>query len=257
MLQGHQKAPATVGLNRQPRCHCYRSTAPALPPARSLVALCYRGTNKRLLKEAGRYPCYRSTAPALPPARSPVASATGAPQGACWRPAGAIATGAPHRRCHRRAAWLRLLQEDQKAPATGAPCCRRRHCPCPCSSRTAGAAGGQHCPVPPQLPCIFPASQCDLCFSCDHLRKCLVDAKRIFGSNLEGIADADHGFVIIWSCMCRRTARLARLELLMGKVRCRSHAVRSSCWWEPLESGTKVGGALRPPPRRCAQRLRS
>ena len=48
-----------------------------------------------------------------------------------------------------------------------------------------------------QLPCMFPASQCDLCFSCDHLGKCLVDDKRIFGLNLEGIADADHDFVII------------------------------------------------------------
>ena len=46
--------------------------------------------------------CYRSTAPALPPARSLVASATGGPESACYRstllpPAAAcgIATGGP------------------------------------------------------------------------------------------------------------------------------------------------------------------
>ena len=60
--------------------------------------------------------------------------AIGAPSDACYRrpalPAAqagvAFATEGPHRRCHRRAAWWRLLQWDQKAPATGAPCCRRR-----------------------------------------------------------------------------------------------------------------------------------
>ena len=101
LLQGDQKAPATGA----PAGASYRRPAGALATG---------APHRRCRRRAAWW-----------------RSATGGPTGA-WlarqppTPAGAIATGAPHLRCHRRAAWLRLLQGDQKAPATGAPWCRRR-----------------------------------------------------------------------------------------------------------------------------------
>ena len=110
-------------------------TAPALPPARCLVAYatggpkgaCYRRPALQLpAAQAGRCPCYRGTAPALSPARSLVASATGAEAGACYRrPAGAPLlqehrTGAaadmqPGGVCYRRTS-RRLLRGGRPVP---------------------------------------------------------------------------------------------------------------------------------------------
>ena len=68
------------------RCPCYRSTAPALLPARSLVGALLQGHQQGLLQEhlaaagGSLCHCYRSTAPALPPARSLVTA-----QCVCYR----------------------------------------------------------------------------------------------------------------------------------------------------------------------------
>ena len=78
LLKGRQKAPAKGG-RPVPLLQEHRT------PVRSLVALCYRGTKRRLL-EAGRCPCYKSTA------RRCAAwwrSATGGPTGGPTGPVGA------------------------------------------------------------------------------------------------------------------------------------------------------------------------